>query len=234
MVVVLGLGAAAAVTHSSPPPKYLFDDEFTSLDLTKWQPNWLGSSAASITPPINGAEQSCYDPARVAVANGHLILTAVSQSCLGFQYASGLVESRPHFTFTYGKLEARVWTQGSAGKISNWPAVWSDGTGTWPVTGENDTMEGLSGRACWHFHSPAGGPGGCLSQPRPYGWHLYASEWRAGSVTYSYDGVQVGKIVTGVTNAPMYVILNLGVGGYGGPTQIPGRMGVDYIRVSAG
>ena len=45
----------------------LFDDEFngTSLDLSKWQPNWLtAENGPSITKPVNTEELSCYAPRR--------------------------------------------------------------------------------------------------------------------------------------------------------------------------
>ena len=54
-------------------------------------------------------------------------------------------------------------------------------------------MEGLSGVICWHFHDPLGGPGGCDTAITP-GWHTFASDWQPGSVTYYYDGQDVGSI----------------------------------------
>src|SRR6185437_5650008 len=49
----------------------VFDDEFTgtSLDTTKWQPGWFGSSG--ITPPVNsGSPQN--NSAYVSVSGGYL------------------------------------------------------------------------------------------------------------------------------------------------------------------
>jgi beta-glucanase (GH16 family) len=227
----------AGTPSVSPGTQMLFDDEFDggSLDLSKWQPNWLGSSNSSITKPINSAEVSCYDPSQVSVSGGSLHLSAEARSCTDeggnkYSYASGLVETAGHFTFTYGHMEARVWLPGN-GAATNWPAFWADGTGTWPVTGELDVMEGLSGNDCYHFHSPSGGPGGCASLSTASGWHVFAADWAPGSVTYSYDGNVVGTITSGITTAPMYLILNLGVGGYGGAIEAPSTMLVDYVRV---
>ena len=86
-----------------------------------------------------------------------------------YPYASGLVESAHDFTFTYGRMEARIWLPPGSGQAHNWPAFWANGTGTWPVTGELDVMEALEGHACWHFHSTLGGPGGCAPLPNPGG-----------------------------------------------------------------
>lgn len=217
----------------------LFDDEFdgSALDTSKWQPNWLGNTNATITKPVHSAEASCYDPSQVSVSGGYLHLKAAARSCkanngVTYSYASGLVNSKTHFTYTYGYMEARVWLPGTAAGISNWPALWADGTGTWPSTGELDVMEGLAGKPCYHFHSPSGGPGGCANIGNPSGWHTFGADWRPGVVTYYYDGVQVGRITSGVTGAPMYLIANLGVSStISGPITTPSEMLVDYIRV---
>lgn len=230
-------------TTTTVPAGLLFADEFdgTALDLTKWQPNWLGSTNATVTKPVNGSELSCYDPSQVTEPGDgflHLDAAIASPACTAsngtsYNYRSGLVNSRAHFTFTYGTITARIWTSG-AGAISNWPAFWADGTGTWPTTGENDVFEGLNGKPCFHFHSPSGGPGGCAPS-NGSGWHTYAATWAPGTVTYRYDGAQVGQITSGITGAPMYLILNLGIsepGHFGGPLEVPATMLVDWVRVT--
>jgi beta-glucanase (GH16 family) len=66
------------------------------------------------------------------------------------------------------------------------------------------------------------------------GWHTYAANWEPGSITYYYDGVEVGRVTAGVTNAPMYLVLNLSVSNpaeTAGPTLAPASMKVDYVRV---
>ncbi|MCU1429016.1 MAG: hypothetical protein JWL83_3016 [Actinomycetia bacterium] len=248
MIATGGFVAAGGLTNASTSTarvnsgvaaqssSYLFDDEFdgTSLDLSKWRPNWLGGSNTTITKPINGAELSCYDPAQVRLpGDGSLHLAAAHRSCTAsngttYAYASGLVETFGHFTFTEGTLEARVWLPGTT-TINNWPAVWTDGTGSWPATGESDIMEGLSGKACYHYHSPSGGPGGCASGAFT-GWHTFGEVVHGGTATYYYDGAKVGSESTVV--APHYIILNLGVGGYGGTIAAPSEMLVDYVRVT--
>jgi beta-glucanase (GH16 family) len=227
--------AAPPATHAAASPPYLFDDEFngTSLDLSKWQPNWLGPNNTAITKPVNGQERSCYDPAQVSESGGALHLTAVARTCSKWEYASGLVNTKQHFTFRYGYIEARVWLQGSS-STSNWPAVWANGTGKWPKTGEIDVMEGLGGKDCYHFHSKkAKGPGGCANIQPPSGWHTFAADWRKDRITYYYDGNQVGTVTSGLTSAPMYLIMNLGLSSSISPPIVaPASMAVDYIRVS--
>jgi Glycosyl hydrolases family 16 len=235
-----GAGGASMLTASAPTTTVLFQDQFngTKLDRTKWRPNWLGASDTTVTKPVNTQEQSCYDPAQVAEGFGVLVLSAVQRLCpanngITYPYASGMVETAHDFLFTYGRLEARIWVAPGSGTLRNWPAFWADGTGKWPTTGELNVMEGLHGSACWHFHSSSGGPGGCSGIANASGWHTYAADWRAGSVTYFYDGVRVGQLTAGVTSGPMYLVLNLGVSSLQSPpVTLPSQMLVDYVRVT--
>lgn len=213
----------------------VFGDEFSgsSLDGSKWNSNWFGCSGC-VTKPVNSHEESAYSPSQVSVSDGSLHLKAIQQSTTvdgkTYPYLSGLVNSNGKAQFTYGAFEARIYTPSSGTQIANWPAFWTNGQ-NWPTDGEMDVMEGLGGSACYHFHSPAGGPGGCA--PGSYtGWHTYGAEWKQGSVTYYYDGKQVGQITSGITSAPMYLILNHSISSsMGGNTVVPADMMVDYVRV---
>ena len=206
------------------------------MDLTKWQPNWLGTTNTQITPAVS-AEINCYDPAQVTEpGDGYLHLTAVTRSCKPsgskktLSYASGLVNTHATFTFTTGHLEARVYLPAaSAGVIANWPALWTDGLGVWPATGESDVVEGLSGQACYAYHSPSPTTGACAVGDFT-GWHTYGETVTPTNTTYFYDGVAVGTVPN--VNAPHYIIMNNAVGGYGGPRVTPAGMLVDYIRVT--
>jgi hypothetical protein len=235
-----GARSTSSFAIGAPGETLLFEDRFdgTTLDRSKWRPNWLGPNDATVTKPVNSLEQSCYDPAQVSVGGGVLRLRAVARLCranngITYPYASGLVGTAHDFTFTFGRLEARLWLPPGSGRIRNWPAFWANGTGVNPFTGELDVVEGLDGRACWHFHSASGAPGGCAPGASPAGWHTYAAEWRPGEVTYFYDGVRVGRIATGITSSPMYLVLNLGVSSVvSPPVTLPSEMLVDYVRVT--
>jgi len=216
-------------------------DEFNaaSLDSTKWQAGWFG---AGVTSPANSGEQACYDSRNVSLPGDgalHLKVTGTPSTCGGSirPNTGALISSNPSdgrasggYQYTYGALEARVYIPASGPSIANWPAVWTDGQ-SWPTTGEDDVMEGLSGQACFHFHSSSGGPGACAAGSYT-GWHTFASDWEPGSVTYYYDGLQVGQITLGITAAPRYLILdNTVAAAIGGPTVLAADMQVDYVRV---
>ena len=240
VLIILLLVPWVLVPAAAPRPvgqrglwNMIFDDEFNgnSLDLSKWRPNWLGSSDTAITPPINSAEISCYDPAQVRQGNGELDLKAVARSCHGYSYASGMIQSNGKFNFTYGYMEARIWTPAGAGM---WPAFWSDGQ-HWPQDGEIDVLEAYgTDTSSYHYHyAGCGGEcvlGGSVNVPgATSGWHTYAADWEPGVITWYYDGQRVWKCTTGITSSRMYLIVNLGLKSLS--SAVPTTMRVDYVRV---
>lgn len=239
-VIILGLAACEAPvpplpTGDPPGPWHLrFDDEFNgrSLNTTDWSTGWLGQG---ITPPVNPGDLNCYDPAKVSVSDGalHLGLARQPESCGGTTrpYASGMVNSDGKFEFTYGFMEARIWLPGRGSRITNWPAFWADGH-NWPADGEIDVLEGLGGQACWHFVYSGGNPGGCVRETFTNGWHTFGANWEPRSITYYYDGRVVGTVKSGITSAPMYLIINYAIAHeFGIPVQASATMRVDYVRM---
>ena len=226
-------GAAQPLGRVAGPWNLAFDSEFngSSLDTSQWSTGWFGSG---ITTGASSSEQQCYDPSQVSVTGGVLNLSAVARAvtCGGtvHPYASGMVTTDGKFSFTYGYMEARIWMPGN-GSIADWPAFWADGQ-NWPTNGEIDTLEGLGGQACAHFHNPAGGPGACAAGNYSGGWHTFAADWEPGSVTFYYDGTQIWNDTSGITSAPMYLILNLALSpAITSPNTAPATTQVDYVRV---
>jgi beta-glucanase (GH16 family) len=142
-----------------------------------------------------------------------------------------MINTDGKFHFTYGFMQAQIWLPGRGGQIVNWPAFWADGQ-NWPKTGEIDVLEGLGGQACWHFINPAAARGNCVTGTFYNGWHTFGADWEPRSITYYYDGRVVGRISSGVTHAPMYLILNNATTHlYQIPLQVPAVMRVAYVRV---
>lgn len=239
--VLLAPTAAAAVPRLEGVPghwKLALNSHFNGSALpAPWRAGWFSDG---VTVPVNKAENDCYSPKNVTFPGDgsmHLAVSAVSSTCGGATRpdTGALVStnpddgrSTPGFQYRYGVLQARVYLPRAVnGGIADWPAVWSDGQ-SWPADGEDDVLEGLRGEACWHFHDPLGGPGGCSARLKP-GWHIFASDWQPGSVTYYYDGARVGRISTGITSSPMYLILDDTVAA--GEAATVSAMRVSYVRV---
>jgi beta-glucanase (GH16 family) len=217
------------------------DDEFSgrSVDASIWRTGWFGTG---VTAPASQSEQVCYSSANVSFHGDGAVdlgVTPRRSECGGSDhpYTGALLSSNPSdgragggFQYTYGVVAARVYLPAAGPQIANWPAVWATGQ-HWPADGEDDIMEGLSGRACFHFRTSDRGPPTCIPGQRT-GWHTFASDWEPGSVTYYFDGIRVGGVTINVTAAPMYLVLAYTVSrSIGGPVVVPSTMGVDYIRV---
>ncbi|MGZ4747632.1 MAG: glycoside hydrolase family 16 protein [Oryzihumus sp.] len=230
------------VPHGPPGSWTLaWADEFsgTSVDQHKWQPNWLGVTNTISTPPVNTAELSCYDPHQVTVSAGAVHLAAVRRSCLGWQYASGLLNTAKTFNFTYGYAEARMFLpHTAAGACTNWPAFWLNGHDGNPIE-EVDVMECLQGDVEWVYHY-AGYTKRVIHLPPAWhqrmprtasGWHTFGVDWEPGHLTFYFDGVPQGSAAQSATH-PHYLIANLAVSTViSPPVRVPQAVGIDYVRV---
>ncbi len=225
----------APVTTTSPGGTYLFDDEFSG-DLSKWEVGWFGGAG-----PVNSAEAAAYSPSHVWISGGNLHMTLTADSIYAprfghnVPYTGALVSTEKSGLFHVSppyRVEARMYLPASGSRAANWPGFWDNGN-SWPTDGENDTMEVLGGDACFHYHSPSGGPGGCASGNFS-GWHTFAAVVVAGSATYYYDGAKVGTITQGINaTAPHYLILQQTISDHHPETAIaPAEVLVDYVRVS--
>jgi beta-glucanase (GH16 family) len=116
-----------------------------------------------------------------------------------------------------------------SGQIENWPAFWLVTTGSWPLGGEIDVMEGLHGSAAWHYHylNSSGvnsSVGEAVSGFSGCGTHLYTVNWTTSAIAFYYDGRQVGQVTPSeigvpIASGPMYAINDYAASStYGGPT----------------
>ena len=148
-------------------------------------------------------------------------------------FLSGALSSHDKFSATYGYYEARIKIPS---EIGTFPAFWlfhqrraAEGT----QRTEIDIMENL-GHAPWYiynsFHyfknvSPTYGGDANFVKPEPQGqiytgidysedYHVYAVEWEPGKVKWLIDGEVVSELSnTEVDHEPLYLILNLAIGG---------------------
>jgi beta-glucanase (GH16 family) len=215
----------------------------SSLNTRVWRPDWFGDGR-QITGSINPHELACYNSGNVRFPGDgamNLSVTHVVSRCGGVThpYTGAVVSTNPKdgrkgggFQFTYGVLQAEIFVPGARGLISNWPALTTFGQ-HWPGTGEDDLVEGIDGTQCSRFHSalsPAAGFGGCDPGFIP-GWHVVAADWSPNSITWYYDGVEIWHDHTGVTSAPMYIVLVNTVSERWKQLARPATVKVAYVRV---
>ena len=216
--------------------------------------------------PDNG-EQEYYTARASNLAldgTGNLVIQAQSEH---YAYAAGLTSTQPYTSGrmdtkglvqpTYGRIEARIKLPSGKGL---WPAFWLLGQNIdqvhWPNCGEVDIFE-MRGSAPSTISGSLHGPNysGTAALSVDYtldsgsfagDFHVYALEWTADGMRWLVDEhvfhtrtkqgmADIGK--TWVFDQPVFIILNLAVGGFfdGNPdssTPFPSQMLVDYVKVS--
>lgn len=261
-VVIAGLAAAiaAGTKTDTGTPQFLFADEFdgpngSPPDPAKWTYD-IGAGGWG-----NGEMQDYTDSTANCFQDGqsHLVIRAL-RSGLGRHgsYTSARIKTEALFTLSHGTFEARIKLNRQPG---TWPAFWLLGPHRllgWPQCGEIDVMESY-GDLSWPPGSTvhtASDNGQATSAMVPIpdgiddGWHTYRvrHELGNGNVTFCKDGkayftVKPGDLPNwpfgkpGHEGVPLFMILNLAVGGTGGggappaSTPFPVDMLVDWVHV---
>jgi beta-glucanase (GH16 family) len=160
---------------------------------------------------------------------GHLVLQATRGS--NGTWTSGRVETANKLSLGYGTITARIKVPKGQGL---WPAFWLTGadaaTNGWPQTGEIDVMELPSTTTTMYstLHGPIDGTD-ATQQAQVIStlpdlstdYHNYWVRHLENEITFGVDGQTLGTLTpadldpgaTWVYNRPMYVLLNLAVGG---------------------
>jgi beta-glucanase (GH16 family) len=254
--------AAGGTTASTAAPagatpitsrRLLFDDEFDGAagglpSGSAWDPQegagWGTGQLQSYTARTQNVK---LDGA------GNLALVARKESYRGEDgkaaaYTSARLQTKDRFSFTYGRVEARIKVPSGTGL---WPAFWMLGDDIyskgWPESGEIDVMEtigSLPKELNGTVHAPQGAWSGApdvdgaeWTRGEIYthatslsdAYHVYAAEWKPGAIDFSIDG----KVYFTIAKAqmpgggrwtfdhPNHLLLNLAVGGEwpGAPTS---------------
>lgn len=238
--------------------RLLFHDEFDgdSLDHGIWHTCFVWwQEVCSLLP---NHELQLYNAADVLIEHGLLRLRA-RRRLMGewegktYEYSSGMVstggikavDQRPRFAFQYGYVEIRAKTPYGQGF---WPAFWLLPASYAPLSRpEIDIMEILGHTphmVYMHLHwwHPDGSPGSAgqswTGANFSAAWHIFGLYWSPQAVMWYVDGIERWRYTdtANIPTEPMYLILNLAVGGtWPGPpddhTAFPSYFEVDYVRV---
>ena len=239
-----------------------FNDDFESLqlydyvtDTGRWRPNF-GSDPTrqeNYRLPANG-EQQVYTTADFrgtgdhalgyhpfSVSGGLLTITAQQIApqdqplAFGAGYASGLLITRGIFEQKYGYFEVRMSMPNAQG---TWPAFWMvpdpNGRGIEADIGENIAIDAQVDHVRGYADGVPVAYAEALKVGDPAGLHTYGMLWTPQTLTFYYDDVAVYRAPTPAAwTEPMYMLLNMAIGGYGGqpdPNAYPASMQVDYVR----
>ncbi len=215
--------------------KLIFSDEFnaadgTQADSTKWMRS--RRHVAAWNRFLSNREDVAYQE------GGNLVLHAKPNDGSNGETGSmvtGGVQTSGKFSFRYGKVECRAFTNPHTG---NFPAIWMmpddffQGQVGWPESGEIDIWEAINtdGKSYHTIHTHwantlgnGGNPQKTFSTTIPYDrFHTYGLEWDENELRWFVDGKQVGRYPRLTTVAESqgqfpfrknyYLILNQSVG----------------------
>lgn len=242
-----------ASTGTTESYVYQWHDEFdgAEIDASKW---------GFYTGPIYNNELQCYTGKKenAYVHNKVLHIVANKEQFNGSnRYTSARLITKNKFSFTYGKVEARIALPAGTGI---WPAFWMLGANEdevgHPACGEIDIIEAVNREnvvygTCHWFNNGHASHG--KNTADFYGasfpldvrqFHDYTLVWNEKAISMYVDGFKYYEMTiennVGGTDAfhkPFYLILNVAVGGdWPGfeidDAQFPSEMLIDYIRIS--
>jgi len=212
-----------------------FSDNFDGpqLDTTRW----------NVEYPSGRTEKQFYAPDAFELSNGRLRIKADVRPQQGYAYTSGMITTQHTFAQQYGYFEIRAQIPHGQGL---WPAFWLLHTGPLPWT-EVDVFEILGhdthkvymsnhwrDAASQHQALTQSFTGSDLAE----GFHTFAVDWTPGKLDWYIDGVKRAEATQHVPAEPMFILVNLAVGGqwHGYPdatTRFPAYLDIDYIHVYA-
>ncbi|MCA1449893.1 family 16 glycosylhydrolase [Ensifer sp. IC3342] len=234
-----------------------FSDDFNTLQLRDgasgiWDAKfwWAPEKGSTLTGNgelqwyINPAYQPTASANPFSINNGVLTITAAPASDAiqaqinGYDYTSGLLTTHSSFAQTYGYFEIRADMPNDQGA---WPAFWLlPADGSWPPELDVVEMRGQDpNTVIATVHSNETGSqtsiASAVKVADTSGFHKYGVLWTEDEIVWYFDDVAVAHADTpSDMHEPMYMLVNLAVGGIAG-TPADGlvdgaEMKIDYIK----
>ncbi len=247
-LIVLLLSAALLPEATAQGPsdpaiwELTFEDEFDGekLDYAKWTPKdpW---------GVVRNDELQAYILKAFVLENGILKIRCEDEPAFydgaKRDYRSGMMTTSGKFSQAFGRFEMRCKVPGGKGL---WPAFWLlPEPPAWPP--EIDILEILGQETdriylSHHWPDPENSEGPPKAQTGEFrgtyfsdGFHTVAIEWEKGAIRWYVDGVERHQAVEQVPEGPMFLLVNLAVGGWAeapdAGTKFPAEFEVDYVRV---
>jgi beta-glucanase (GH16 family) len=256
-VAVLALTASLPACAAGPSFFDTFGHFSGSADGgTRWMTVFPYGPPATRTLPGNH-EAECYMDSSVGfnpfADSGSILSIAATPASGGnpcnLPYNSGLITTYRSFSQLYGTFIIRAKLPAGQGL---WPAWWflpadnqySSELDAFEVLGNDPSSLYFTLHGCYNAAAPDGCGWRSISQKLSVpdtsaGFHVYSLTWTPKTVSLAMDGAEIGHAPTPFSmNTPMYMLINLAVGGNGswpGPpnssTVFPAVMQVDWVRV---
>jgi beta-glucanase (GH16 family) len=235
----LTLNQTGGTVVTPPPPtqwNIVWDDEFNSPNINPG--NWVFETGGGGWGN-NELENYTSRTNNARIVNGQLVIEADQETYGGSSYTSARMKTQGKWSWTYGRVEARIKIPRGQGI---WPAFWMLGSNIgsvgWPTCGEIDIMENIGktsdqGTVHGTIHGPQsggdynGGAGVSGTYTLPGGaaladdFHVYAVEWTPNQIKWFLDANQYFTATaaglpggaTWVFTQPQFVLFNVAVGG---------------------
>jgi beta-glucanase (GH16 family) len=221
-----------------------FADEFngTELDLSRWAPHDPWGKARD-------RQLQAYAPEGVVVSGGQLHIVArratANQAPVRYdgkdrEYVSGIVSTYGTFSQTYGRFEIRCRVPAGRGLRSGFrllpvPLGPLPEIDVFETAGSPPSKVFFANR--WGTEETERSFGDSFTGPDlSAGFHTIAIEWDRDRITWFIDGKEKFQSVDGIPRQPMYMLIDLAVGGIlartpDASTTFPASLDIDYVRV---
>lgn len=240
VLLVLILLAGVVVAFFAPSiygcgSKKTLDDGFNTSTL------YSGLWSAQY-PSGNSGEQQYYGEDAVQIKDSKANLVATQTPANGKPYTSGIIHTKGKFSQEYGWFEIKAKLPKGKGF---WPAFWLlPAKSDFPVEIDVFEMHGDDTHTIYMSLHWKGSDGDPQHITVPYtspndlsaDFHTYAIDWSPNKLTWYLDGNQIYSTRDHIPHEPMFVLVNLAVGGSwpGNPdasTSWPGVMQIEYAHV---
>jgi beta-glucanase (GH16 family) len=224
--------------------KLTFADEFngTELDLSRWTPHDPSGHARD-------RQMQAYAPEALNVSGGQLHIiarrTLANQVPVRYdgkdrEYVSGIITTFGTFSQTYGRFEIRGRIPAGRGLRSGFlllpvPLAPLPEIEVFQTIGSSPAKVFFANR--WGTEQAERSFGDSFTGPDlSAGFHTLSIEWDRDRISWLIDGKEKFQSVDGVPRQPMYMLLDLAIGGNlarppDASTTFPASFDIDYIHV---